>query len=242
MKGLKLKDGKDNFKKFVKGHHLTFDEWIKNDFVIEFYHEELDFHYDTDFNWSKPFDYITKHLKDKFIYEKIGINTIGMMIEENYKEYMKNGDVSHENTWVMNIITHCWLKVQGFKLIKSIYENVGTKPSKELFEKSKDLVDIPIHIHKNKEGKYYMSCPIHRGGDFFDGITDDLPEDEVTIWKGKDMNVFSNTGHKEDEMNDLVEEIKLMEEVKKYEPTSKVGRNQPCPCGSGLKFKRCCKN
>ena len=23
-------------------------------------------------------------------------------------------------------------------------------------------------------------------------------------------------------------------------PSSKVGRNQPCPCGSGLKYKRCC--
>lgn len=22
--------------------------------------------------------------------------------------------------------------------------------------------------------------------------------------------------------------------------SSKVGRNEPCPCGSGLKFKRCC--
>lgn len=23
-------------------------------------------------------------------------------------------------------------------------------------------------------------------------------------------------------------------------PTAKVGRNDPCPCGSGTKFKRCC--
>ncbi|WP_369291525.1 SEC-C metal-binding domain-containing protein [Sphingobium sp. DC-2] len=22
--------------------------------------------------------------------------------------------------------------------------------------------------------------------------------------------------------------------------TVKVGRNEPCPCGSGLKFKKCC--
>ena len=25
-------------------------------------------------------------------------------------------------------------------------------------------------------------------------------------------------------------------------PTPKVGRNEPCPCGSGLKWKRCCLN
>lgn len=25
-----------------------------------------------------------------------------------------------------------------------------------------------------------------------------------------------------------------------YAPGPKVGRNEPCPCGSGKKFKRCC--
>ena len=25
-------------------------------------------------------------------------------------------------------------------------------------------------------------------------------------------------------------------------PHPKVGRNEPCPCGSGLKFKKCCLN
>src|SRR5690242_3807878 len=28
--------------------------------------------------------------------------------------------------------------------------------------------------------------------------------------------------------------------VKKTESTKIVGRNEPCPCGSGKKFKRCC--
>lgn len=26
----------------------------------------------------------------------------------------------------------------------------------------------------------------------------------------------------------------------KQKQTMKVGRNDPCPCGSGLKFKKCC--
>ncbi len=26
-----------------------------------------------------------------------------------------------------------------------------------------------------------------------------------------------------------------------HTPTKKIGRNQPCPCGSGLKYKRCCQ-
>ena len=28
--------------------------------------------------------------------------------------------------------------------------------------------------------------------------------------------------------------------IRKTEP--KVGRNEPCPCGSGLKYKKCCLN
>ncbi|TET60949.1 MAG: hypothetical protein E3J47_06135, partial [Candidatus Stahlbacteria bacterium] len=28
--------------------------------------------------------------------------------------------------------------------------------------------------------------------------------------------------------------------TKKPEPEIKVGRNDPCPCGSGKKYKKCC--
>jgi len=30
------------------------------------------------------------------------------------------------------------------------------------------------------------------------------------------------------------------EKVKSVQATPKVGRNDPCPCGSGLKYKKCC--
>ncbi|MBK5101444.1 MAG: SEC-C domain-containing protein [Desulfobacteraceae bacterium] len=39
-----------------------------------------------------------------------------------------------------------------------------------------------------------------------------------------------------------------MEEREPYRPLSrtssspKIGRNEPCPCGSGLKYKKCCLN
>ena len=35
-----------------------------------------------------------------------------------------------------------------------------------------------------------------------------------------------------------VEKLLVPSEPKKYE--IKVGHNDPCPCGSGLKFKKCC--
>jgi len=30
------------------------------------------------------------------------------------------------------------------------------------------------------------------------------------------------------------------EEIQPYVPDEKVGRNDPCPCGSGKKYKKCC--
>jgi preprotein translocase subunit SecA len=27
---------------------------------------------------------------------------------------------------------------------------------------------------------------------------------------------------------------------KRVKPSERVGRNDPCPCGSGLKYKNCC--
>jgi uncharacterized protein YecA (UPF0149 family) len=31
-----------------------------------------------------------------------------------------------------------------------------------------------------------------------------------------------------------------VERIHKVRRSLKLGRNQPCPCGSGKKFKRCC--
>lgn len=47
-------------------------------------------------------------------------------------------------------------------------------------------------------------------------------------------------GIEPDKSEDVSDMKKLLvpSEPKKYE--LKVGRNDPCPCGSGLKFKKCC--
>ena len=45
------------------------------------------------------------------------------------------------------------------------------------------------------------------------------------------------------EVDKLEEEAKAeaaLQELKKEEPTIKIGRNEICPCGSGKKFKKCC--
>ena len=69
---------------------------------------------------------------------------------------------------------------------------------------------------------------------------------------GKEVNMISQTV---EEMNGSVTTLRRFVEADQFEPTVKaalrdsntkelravkVGRNEPCPCGSGDKFKKCC--
>ena len=43
--------------------------------------------------------------------------------------------------------------------------------------------------------------------------------------------------------DDVAEEEELIKNTEKVEPIKsdgQVGRNDPCPCGSGKKYKKCC--
>jgi len=42
------------------------------------------------------------------------------------------------------------------------------------------------------------------------------------------------------DMEKYVKEYGRLKLGRSGRPARKVGRNQPCPCGSGLKYKRCC--
>jgi predicted aspartyl protease len=42
------------------------------------------------------------------------------------------------------------------------------------------------------------------------------------------------------ERTDFVEQIKNTPKARSVSPPHKVGRNDPCPCGSGKKYKKCC--
>lgn len=51
--------------------------------------------------------------------------------------------------------------------------------------------------------------------------------------------LWSNNGHTPNEMFNLFERNKLMP-FPGQTKLRKIGRNEPCPCGSGKKYKRCC--
>lgn len=51
--------------------------------------------------------------------------------------------------------------------------------------------------------------------------------------------LWSNNGHTPNEMFNLLERDKLLP-LPGQAKHRKIGRNEPCPCGSGKKYKRCC--
>ncbi len=56
-----------------------------------------------------------------------------------------------------------------------------------------------------------------------------MPEGELEILKNLDMIKFGRLTNKQ--AKEVAEPVK---------PASTIGRNDPCPCGSGKKYKFCC--
>ncbi len=90
-------------------------------------------------------------------------------------------------------------------------------------------------------------------GDFDDVEDDTLNKPEKDYYKWDLLNIYDRythilttwAGYKEDEedidgsdFNDYDMTDYQPEEF--INPTSKIGRNNPCPCGSGKKYKKCC--
>ena len=47
-------------------------------------------------------------------------------------------------------------------------------------------------------------------------------------------------GVEPDKPEDISDLVRILEPPTPLQKAAKVGRNEPCPCGSGKKYKRCC--
>lgn len=52
--------------------------------------------------------------------------------------------------------------------------------------------------------------------------------------------VFKTVGITREDIKQVIEEIKNEKEQPIRNEVPKIGRNEPCPCGSGKKYKYCC--
>ena len=77
------------------------------------------------------------------------------------------------------------------------------------------------------------------GADMFDQMIDDIKEDTVRQILGVIPRVQS-TARVEVAKPTSTGPVGAAKVVRKPATSSKVGRNDPCPCGSGKKYKKCC--
>ena len=71
------------------------------------------------------------------------------------------------------------------------------------------------------------------------------PIDDVAVatswWSAFEKHFVGDATEEDwDDDDDWDDESQLIESVQPYRAPAKVGRNAPCPCGSGKKFKKCC--
>jgi len=53
-------------------------------------------------------------------------------------------------------------------------------------------------------------------------------------------NVFDKVGITDEDIKKVILDIQEVKPVEEKNEEPKTGRNEPCPCGSGKKFKKCC--
>lgn len=74
---------------------------------------------------------------------------------------------------------------------------------------------IIVRVHSDEKAKYVVETCSQNGWHYIIGFEPDKPED----------------------ISDLEN---MLNPPKPVTSEKKVGRNDPCPCGSGKKFKKCC--
>ena len=138
-----------------------------------------------------------------------------------------------------------------FLLEKGVYEKLLTNPDEVVEGTVKELAE-----------KYNLSVMEMTG--FLDGITDSLIEQNPIETMEEDTHVSLAFDKKKLYMNmvdakaDWLYELPMWDNIFDKETKrqlyleqkksgtvivgKKVGRNDPCPCGSGKKYKKCCMN
>ncbi len=180
------------------------------------------------------------------------INTLDESADESRFTAIKNGELED---WVSFAILENLPYTEAYEIALNLWENPSENgmDSYELFSRClqgigdrqgiKKLQDI--YADRNDAG--YI-------GDSLECLSKinrvDIPELPDIIKKRKERTARQKARMKE--LNDLAKDYNtqqkqdLTESTKKVAPfirkSVKTGRNKPCPCGSGKKYKKCCLN
>lgn len=155
--------------------------------------------------------------------------------------------IAYDETKDKGTLQRFWAKY--FDLEKGVYEKLLEEPDTEVKGTVKELAEM-----------YGLSVMEMTG--FLDGINDSLEEqnpieemeeDTVVSLKFDKEKLYKNmVDAKADWLYNLPQWEKIFDEEKRKElyleqkksgtivKGAKIGRNAPCPCGSGKKYKHCC--
>ena len=157
-------------------------------------------------------------------WKRIALDTTGEPVKHVWDDYL-----AKEKAIYVNILRNKTTRIEGtvaelaesmkltptlmFAFLDGIHECVDNMPPLEEIEESTPIAfDIDF-------ARLYKQMVIYKAEDLYN-----LPE-----WD----NVFTP-----EEQKELYQEQKRSHTVVRNE--AKTGRNDPCPCGSGKKFKKCC--
>ena len=168
-------------------------------------------------------DYLTEERLSKWDYEEIldrVIKKVVSVYEEKIQKYKEMG-IDFDD-------------VERFVLLK----NVDNKwiDHIDAMDTLKRGISLRGYAHENPINAYKRE-----GLDMFDNMISSIQNDTVSLLLKAEI---KNVPQKRQENKDLSESGGAIDEKPKtvVRSSKKVGRNDPCPCGSGKKYKNCCGN
>jgi hypothetical protein len=154
-----------------------------------------------------------------------------------YFQELFRGKLEREESYVWHSLIEC----SGSLCPEEVWENILEAYDDELVDSFEiDLEGVESQVDAGKEAAMANLHTVCRG--LIDDAVEEMawlyfPEEEVKLPPvQRDFEERMIPGFYEDSLPE-VDEIDNMPIIQKG---AKVGRNDPCPCGSGKKYKKCC--
>ena len=112
---------------------------------------------------------------------------------------------------------------ESLPLIEEAYQRGWANPGTQSFEEVADGMAQPLTEEKLKDRR--------------EKVEDFKTEREIAYFA---RNWFDEDGFSREDTEDLLQEPQEARRQQQQSKSDKVGRNEPCPCGSGKKYKKCC--
>lgn len=144
----------------------------------------------------------------------------------SYKEYLATWDTGATNTVVtQKVVQECGLKPIGIVRVHTV---AGDRMSNVYFVSIR-LPNIQIPEIRVTEGIVFGKSEILIGMDI-------INKGDFAVTNKNGFTVFSFRYPS----LECIDFVKTPYKEKPIKVTKKIGRNDPCPCGSGKKYKNCC--